>query len=90
MNGRVYINHLSDKVSLTKLGSDCLMRSKVNLLTLGCGEGKYNVYCRVTIKEKRHLQLKRPELLMAFEAGFFKTTLGMRDMGSMISSCTFF
>ena len=54
MNGRVCINHLSDKVSLTKLGSACLMHSKVNPLTLGCGEGKYNVYCRVTIKEKRH------------------------------------
>lgn len=58
MNGRVYINHLSDKVSLTKLRSACLMHSKVSLLTLGCGGGKYNVYCRVTIKEKRHLQLK--------------------------------
>ena len=54
MNGRVCINHLSDKVSLTKLGSSCLMHSKVNPLTLGCVEGKY-VYCRVTIKEKRHL-----------------------------------
>ena len=66
------------------------MHSKVNPLTLGCGEGKYNVYCRVTVKEKRHLQLKRPELLMAFEEGFFKTTVGMRDMGSVIGSCTFF
>ena len=66
------------------------MHSKVNPLTLGSGEGKYNVYCRVTVKEKRHLQLKRRELLMAFEEGFFKTTVGMRDMGSVISSCTFF
>ena len=28
-------------------------RSKANLLTLGCGEGKHSVYCRAPSKESR-------------------------------------
>lgn len=39
--------------------------SKTNLLTLGSGEGKYSLYCRVPSKENRQLLLKRPEPPMA-------------------------
>ena len=34
--------------------------SKVNLLTLHCGEGKYSFYCRVLSKKSKHLVLKKP------------------------------
>ena len=46
-----------------KLRSTNPLSSKVNLLTLGCGEGKQSFYCKVLSvgpsKEKRQLMLKR-------------------------------
>ena len=40
----------------TELGSACLTCSKANLLTLGCSEGKYNVYCRAKWEWAAHAQ----------------------------------
>ena len=88
MNG-VSVKHISDKVLPSELGSACLMHSKANLLTRGCGEGKCSINCRRT-KENRQLKLKRPKLLVTFREGFFKATLGLRDMGCVNSSQSFF
>ena len=41
--------------------------SKANLLTLGCGEGRCSIYCRVSSKEYRL------NSLMAFREVFLKT-----------------
>ena len=38
------------------------VHSKANLLTLGCGEGKYSVYCRYQTRSTGQLMLKKPEL----------------------------
>ena len=46
-------------------------RSKANLLTLGCGEGKYSVYCKAPnvgpSKENGQLMRKRPKLPNGFQ-----------------------
>ena len=55
-----------------KLGSTCPTHSKANLLTVGCGEEKYRVYCRAPNKENRQLMLKRPELPSGFQGRVFK------------------
>ena len=46
--------------------------SKANLLTLGCGEGKYSMYRRAPSKESRQLVLKRPQLPEGFQRKVFK------------------
>ena len=51
------------------------MGSKTNLLTPGCGEGKYSVYCRVPSKENKQLVLKRPELPNGFQGRVFKSNI---------------
>ena len=57
----------------TELGSACPLCSKANLLTPGCGKGKYIVYCKVRSKENGHLVLKRPEELPnGFQGTIFK------------------
>ena len=40
--------------------------SKAAVLTLGCGEGKYSIYCRLPSKENGQLMLKRPRLWTFF------------------------
>ena len=55
------------------------MRSKANLLTLGCGEGKCSVYCRASSKESRELVLKTPGLSDGFQGKVFKDRV--RDGG---------
>ena len=42
------------------------------LLTLGCDEGKYRVYCRVPSKENGQLMLKRLKLSDGLKEGSFK------------------
>lgn len=37
------------------------MCNKANLLMLGYGEGKHNVYCRAPSKEAKGLGLKKPK-----------------------------
>ena len=46
-------------------------RSKANLLTLGCAEGKCSIYYRVPVKESRQLVLKRPEFPDGFQGKVF-------------------
>ena len=46
--------------------------SKANLLTLGCGEGNCNVYCKAPRKETRWLVLKAPQLPGGFKESLFK------------------
>ena len=53
-------------------GSPCLTCSKANLLTLGCGEGKYSIYCRVPSKKNGQLMLKSSELPNGFQGRVFK------------------
>lgn len=54
----------------TKLGSTHVFAKNVNILTLDCDEGKYNVYYRVPSKEDGHLMLKRPKSSVAQEKVF--------------------
>lgn len=56
--------------------------SKANLLTLGHGEGKCNVYCKVPSQESRQLVLKRPILLHGFQGNVFKD--GIREQGCAV------
>ena len=44
---------------------------KAHLLTLGCGEGKRNPYCRVPNKESRKIMDKRPKLPDGFQGKVF-------------------
>ena len=46
--------------------------SKANLLTSGCGEGKYSVYYQTLIKEAKQLALKRLKLPSSFQDNGFK------------------
>ena len=46
-----------DTKIVTETNLDLLAHSKVNLLTPGCGEGKYSVYCRTPSKENGQLML---------------------------------
>ena len=60
---------------LNKLGSAGLPCSKVNLLTSGCGEGKYRVICRVPSKEKELLMCSRPKFPNGFQRRVFKSNI---------------
>ena len=68
--------------------------SKANVLTPGCGEGKYSIYCKVPSvgpsKENGQLMLRRPKLPNGFQGRVFKDSVRERVMGCMISSCTSF
>lgn len=57
----------------TKLGSTRPMHSKASPLTLGCGAGKYSIYCRVPNKENRQLMFRIPELSNDFQGRVLKT-----------------
>ena len=45
---------------------------KANLLTLGCGEGAWSIYCLVPSKENGQLILKRPTFPIGFWGWHFK------------------
>ena len=52
-------------------------RSKANLLTPGCGEGKCSVYCRAPSKEYRQLEaLPQKALPDGFQGKVFKDSEG--------------
>ena len=58
---------------------------------LGCGEGKYSVYCKAPKMgpiKNRQLMLKRPKPPDAFQGRFFKNGVRERITGSFIRSCT--
>ena len=57
--------------------------SKANLLTLGCGEGKYSVCCRAPSKENRQLMLKSSKLPDGFQRRVFKDNI--RGKGCRVS-----
>lgn len=57
---RHVISHMS--VPEPGFGSLWPMHSEAKLLTPGCGEGKYSIYCKVSRKENGQLVLKRPKL----------------------------
>ena len=73
---------LGPDLSGTALRSAHPTCSKANPLTPGCGEGKYNIYCRASSKKNKQLVLKRPKLPLAFRQGYLKTVL--REMGHRI------
>ena len=79
--GSITIVDFGRKCLWTKHGATCLMHSKANLLTPGCGEGKYSVYC----KENKPLMLKRPKLPNDFEGRVFKDSVRERVTGYVIS-----
>ena len=58
--------------------------SKANLLTPGCGEGKYSVYFRAPSKENGQLMLRRPKLPNGFQERGFKGSVreGLQGAGS--------
>ena len=62
------------------------MHSKSNLLTLGCGEGKVNIYFRAPRKENGRRLLTRPKLPNGFQGKVFKDRVRERVVGYMISS----
>ena len=51
---------------------------------------KYTAFSAGSSKENRQLMLKRPELLFGSQARVLKTTFGMRVIGCVLSSWTFF
>ena len=67
----------------------CLfMHGKANLLTLGCGEGKYSIYRRAPSKENGQLVLKRPKLPNGFQGRGFKYSVREGAAGCVISLYT--
>ena len=52
------------------------MCNKANLLMLGYGEGKHNVYCRAPIKEAKGLGLKKPKRPDDFQEKVLQTGEG--------------
>lgn len=72
--------------SVTKLNLNLLAPcSKAKLLALGCGEGEYSVYCRLSSKEKGKLMLKRPELPNGFLERIFKGNLWTSLVSSKVT-----
>lgn len=62
----------SGYVAEPEFGSSCLTCNKVNLLRLGCGEGKYSIHCVVPSKKNGQFMLKRSELPNGFQRRVFK------------------
>ena len=65
----------------TKPGSTHLPWSKVNLLTLGCDEGKYSVFCRAQTRSRGSLCSKDPNFLVVFREEFLKAQFEMKAVG---------
>ena len=61
-------------------------RSKSDLPTPGCGEGKYRIYFRVSHKDNGKLTLKRPKLPDDFQGRGFIDSVREVSSGCMISS----
>ena len=62
--------------------------SKANLLTLGCSERKYIIYCRAQSKGNGQLMFKRLELPDEFHGRGFKGSVREETAGCLISQCT--
>ena len=74
-------------VTKTKLGPCSSPCRKANLLTLGCGEGKCSVYCKVPDKENVWLTLKKPRTPEGFQPNVFKDQVtGYRVYGQLVHS----
>ena len=63
-----------------QIGSSLLTCNRANLVTPGCGEGKYSVYCKAPSKENGQLVLKRPECPEGFQGRVFKDSVRERVM----------
>lgn len=57
------------------------MCNEANLLILGYGEGKHNVYCRALSKESKGLGVKKPKLPDDFQGKYFKDRGGEGSCG---------
>ena len=64
------------------------MHSKADALTLGCSEGKGNIYCRAPSKENWGLMFKTPKLPDGFQRRGFKGSVREGFARCVISSCT--
>lgn len=62
-----------------------LPHRKANLLTLGCGERKYSIFCRVSSKENEWLMIKRAELLNGFKEKVLKGKMKERVVSPLMS-----
>lgn len=62
--------------------------NKANLLTPGCGEGKYSIYHKALSKENGQLIFKRLELPTGFQGKGFKGSVRNGGAGCVI--CTQF
>ena len=65
------------------------MCNRVNLLTPGCGKGKYSVYCTAK-KGEWAAHAQNTNSLMVFREGFLKATLRVRVAGYTIGLWAFF
>ena len=70
---------MGKKYYQTQLGSVCPMHSKANLLILGCDEGNYSIYHKVSSKENGQLVLKGSELYDDFQGRFLKDGVRKQD-----------
>ena len=59
-----------------------LIQHAANLLTPGCGEATYNIYCRVSSKENVQLVLKRTELPRSIQVRVFKNNVMGRGLSA--------
>lgn len=65
--------------------------SEANLLTLGCGEAKCSVYCKVPDKESGTAKFKKPKLELGFRKALSKARLGEGgELQGMWSACVQF
>ena len=64
------------------------MKSKANLLILGCDEGNYSIYHKVSSKENGQLVLKGSELYDDFQGRFLKDGVRKKDTRYVFTLCT--
>ena len=77
---------LLTRVQVHPLGPELIFR-KANLLTLGCGEGTCNIYCRAQSKERGTQSLEDPNFDV-FSTGAFKDHIIGEAIGCMINLWT--
>lgn len=71
-SNREHLLILSGYVAEPGFGSSCFTCSKVNLLRLGCGEGKYSIHCMVPSKKNGQFMLKDLNSPNGFQRRVFK------------------
>ena len=66
------LRFFSQAVTEFGFGSVCLMWSEASLLTPGCDERKYSVYCQTPSKENSQLVFRKLKLVSGFQGRVFK------------------